>query len=331
MKSLTRYVAVAILFVLLMLVPMAAGGGGTTAILEQIFCFGLFAMSYDLLIGYTGIVSFGHAIFFGTGAYAVAIILGKTGGTTEGLVIGFLCAIVLSIVLSLIIAFLSLRVKSAYFAMITLAVGQMFFVLAGSQGLRGLTNANDGISVTLPDWLNNDFSAYYFCFVLLVVLGVCLLRFVRSPVGRVLQGIRENERRTLELGHPVFRYKVIVCVLSGVAAAIAGGAYAVAQSFVSTGVYDVSTVSLNVLLMTIIGGTGTLFGGLIGAAIILFAQTEFSNLAAAYPIFNEYMIVFGILYIVIVRFVPRGILGTFIQWRGRVRWASQPTSKSSKI
>lgn len=294
--------------VLAILVPIVIGTGGLTSLLVQVFAFGIFAMSYDLLIGYTGIISFGHAMFFGTGAYAVSIFLSKNG-TTGNLLLGLVVAIVCAVILSLLVAFLSLRVRETYFAMITLAVGQVFAVLAGSQALRSLTNGDDGLTLSLPNWLTSDMAVYYFCLALLVVVAIGLGRFVKSPVGDILHGIRENEARAFALGHPVVRFKTLAFVVSGVVAALAGAVYAIGQSFINNTVYDVSTVSLNVLLMVIIGGVGTLYGGLIGAVILLSAQTYLSNLAGQNPIFQNYMIIFGVLYIVVVRFLPKGILG----------------------
>lgn len=315
----TRRMAVwtsAVLVAAAVSVPFVLGVGGPTNLLEQVFAFGAFAMSYDLLIGYTGVVSFGHAMFFGTGAYAVGICLAQSHGSTGGLVAGLAVALAASLVLSLMVAFFSLRIRDVYFAMITLAVGQTFFVLAGSQALQPWTNADNGMTVPLPHWLAHDRVIYYVCLLVLVVITLLLRRFVQSPVGAVLKGIRENEARASALGHPVFRFKTIAFVVSGLVATLAGAMYVVAQTFVSTQVYDVS-VSLNVLLMTIIGGIGTMYGGLLGAFVILVAQSEFSSLAGTYPIFGRYMILFGILYIVIVRFLPRGILGSLSAWMGR--------------
>jgi branched-chain amino acid transport system permease protein len=318
-RRLWRLLLALAVFVVGLLLPYIFGPGSTTTLLEQIFPFAAFAMSYDVLIGYTGIISFGHAMFFGTGAYIVSIWLGQGNSSTVSLIEGLLLAVVVSVVLSFLVAFLSLRIKDTYFAMITLAVGQTFYVLAGSQALRHWTNANDGITVMVPSWLNGDTAMYDFCLVFLFLAGVLLHLFVRSPIGVVLKGIRDNESRAFALGHSVFRYKTTAFVLSGVIATLAGAVYVMAQMFVSTQVYDVS-LSLNVLLMTIIGGIGTLYGGILGAAIILVAQSEFSSLAGTYPIFNQYMIVFGLLYILVVKFLPKGILGTILDWKGRKAW-----------
>ncbi|WDL98249.1 branched-chain amino acid ABC transporter permease [Alicyclobacillus sp. ALC3] len=308
------------LLILLALVPVLTGSGGVMSLLVQVFAFGVFAMSYDLLIGYTRIISFGHAMFFGTGAYAVAICLSRSGGTTVSLLFGLAIAFAIAIALSLLVAFLSLRVRETYFAMITLAVGQVFSVLAGSQALRSLTQGNDGLTMTLPMWLGTDTSVYYFCLGCLAVVAVFLTRFVQSPVGDVLKGIRENESRAFALGHSVVRVKTLAFAVSGLVAALGGALFAIGQAFVSTTVYDVSTVSLNVLLMVIIGGMGTLYGGVLGAAILLCAETWLSNLAGSVPIFQNYLILFGILYIVIVRFMPKGILGSLKAWGGRRLW-----------
>lgn len=297
------------------LFPLLTGVGGTTTLLEEVFAYGIFAMSYDLLLGYTGIISFGHVMFFGTGAYATAIFLEIGKGSTFSLLTGIVVALVMSVFLSLFVAFLSLRIKETYFAMITLAVGQTFYVLSGSQLLQPITNANDGMTVPVPAWLSNQWLMYYFSLVILVGIAFLLQRFVRSPVGMVLKGVRDNEQRATSLGHSVVRYKTLSFVISGVVATLAGSIFAVIEMFVSMQVYDVS-VSLNVLLMTIIGGTGTLYGGIIGALIILVAQSEFANLAGNYPLFNNNQIIFGLLYIAIVLFLPQGILGSMRRWRG---------------
>ena len=305
--------------VMALLVPVLFGVGGAANLLEQVFAFGIFAVSYDLLIGYTGVVSFGHAMFFGTGAYAAGIFLVHGNGSALSLLAGLLTALAASLLLSLVVAFFSLRIRSVYFAMITLAVGQTFYVLAGSQALQPLTNADNGMTVPLPQWLEHGQTVYYVCLATLVFAVLVLRRFVNSPVGAVLRGIRENEARALALGHSVFRFKTLAFLVSGLFATLAGAVYVIAQTFVSTGVYDVS-ISLNVLLMTIIGGVGTLYGGLLGALIILLAQAEFMNLAGAYPLFGRYMIVFGVIYIVIVRFLPNGIVGGLRTWaKGRAR------------
>lgn len=309
-----------VLLVLAALVPMLYGTGGLTSLLVQIFAFGTFAMSYDLLIGYTRIISFGHAMFFGSGAYAVGICLHQSGGTTASLLLGLVIAFAIAVVLSLIIAFLSLRVRETYFAMITLAVGQVFAVVAGSQSLRPLTQGDDGLTLLLPNWLSSDAAVYYFCLACLALVALFLTKFVNSPVGDVLKGIRENESRAFDLGHPVVRFKTLAFVVSGAIAALSGALFAIGQSFVSTTVYDVSTVSLNVLLMVIIGGVGTLYGGVLGAAILLTAKTLLSNLAGQHPFFQNYLILFGILYILVVRFLPRGILGGMTAWGGRLSW-----------
>ncbi len=325
--TVTKPVVLLVIVVIAVLVPLLTGTGGATSLLVEIFAFGTFAMSYDVLIGYTRIVSFGHAMFFGTGAYAIAICLERSGGTGVSLGEGLAIAFIAAIVLSLIIAFLSLRVRETYFAMITLAVGQVFAVLAGSQSLRPLTQGDDGLTISLPNWLSSDLAVYYFCLACMVLVAVFLTRFIQSPVGDILKGIRENESRTFQLGHPVVRYKTLAFMISGLIAALSGAMYAIGQSFVSTTVYDVSGVSLNVLLMVIIGGTGTLYGGVIGAAILISAQTWLSNLTGQNPIFQNYMIIFGVLYIVVVRFLPGGILSGFTTWGGRRLWNRQANYK----
>jgi branched-chain amino acid transport system permease protein len=312
----------------LVVLPLVFGAGALTSLMEQMFAFAAFAMSYDLLLGYTGVVSFGHAMFFGTGAYAVAIFLERGDGSSQSLLYGLASAVILAMVLALLVAFMSLRVRDAYFAMITLAVGEIFSQLAGSQALRHLTNANDGMTVSLPGWLSSDLRIYYLCLGFAVVSLWFLVRVVNSPVGDILRAIRENEARVFGLGHSVIRFKTMAFVISGVIASLSGGMFAISQSFVSTSVYAVSGVSLTVLLMVIIGGVGTLYGGVFGAAIIILFQYFMTNLGSQYPIFQNYPILFGILYIVVVRFMPKGLVGGITSWGGRMLWKkSQPLHK----
>ncbi|QQE77515.1 branched-chain amino acid ABC transporter permease [Alicyclobacillus sp. SO9] len=320
-----------VLMLCVALYPLLFGTGGATTLLDTVFAFAVFAMSYDLLIGYTGIVSFGHAMFFGTGAYAVSICLNQMHGTSFSLVIGTGAVVGTAVVLGLFVAFLSLRVRDAYFAMITLAVGEVFAVLAGSQALRHLTNANDGMTVTPPQWLNGDLQIYYMCLVLLAVSFWFLRRFVQSPIGDVLRAVRENEQRAVGLGHSVVWFKTLAFIVSGVLASLAGAVFALSQAFVSTSVYSVANISLMVLLMVMIGGVGTLSGGMIGAAVLVLSQSWLSNFGTQIPLLENYPILFGILYIVVVRFMPNGLLGGLHRLGGRFTWKNRSPLRKQQI
>lgn len=306
----------AAVLVLLAILPFVGTSQFLMLMLIQVFILAVYGMSYDLLLGYTGIVSFGHAIFFGTGAYSVGILLTKMENPNL-LYVAFLIAIVFSAVVALLLGVLSLRVKDVYFSMITLAFAELFFILA--EKWSSLTGGNDGIPyIRVPEMFRERVSLYFIALGFLVVMFLFLRRVVDSPLGRVLQAIRENERRAESLGYNVLQYKLVSIVISGMVAAMAGGMWAVLQRYVSTTVFSLDQ-TISALLMTIIGGVGTLTGAILGAGVITFANEWLSSLASVHPIFERWLIFFGIIYIVIVMYFPKGIIGTI-----RDKWAPSP-------
>lgn len=297
----------AVFLLVLLVLPLIIPSLSTINLLTQIFIMGIFAMSYDILLGYTGIVSFGHALFFGTGAYMTGIILSHTGSKLPYLLLAVVGTILLVIIISLIIGYLSLRLKDVYYAMITLAFAELFFIIA--EKWRSVTNGADGFSFSAPPLLQDRVVYYYVTLAFLTLIVIFLRRFIDSPAGKVLQAIRENEKRAEFLGYDVLKFKLISTVVAGVVASLAGIAWALQQRFVSTGVMAVDK-TIDALLMTTIGGTGTLYGALIGSGLTRIVRDELSDLARIHPIFERWYILFGLLYIFIVLFFPRGILGT---------------------
>lgn len=298
---------------LLMLAPLFIESRSTLTLLTQIFIMAVFAMSYDVLLGYTGIVSLGHTLFFGTGAYAVGIILINTRGSLGSLLLAVAGALVIAVVVSLIIGLLSLRVKDIYYAMLTMAFAELFYVVA--QKWRSVTHGEDGFSFRIPEMLQDRTGFYYLALVFMVAILLLLKQFLNSPTGKVLVAIRENEQRAESLGYNVLRYKLIANVVAGVVASLAGVMFALFLRFVSTKVLAVDN-TLNVLLMTVVGGVGSLYGGILGSSVITLANHWLSGLARINPIFDRWYIIFGLLYILIVLFMPEGIWGV---WKKRVR------------
>lgn len=292
---------------LLFIVPFIFTGRSMLFMIMQIFIFGIFAMSYDLLLGYTGIVSFGHAMFFGIGAYSGAIVMDHNDSTILSMIAGIIIAVVIAGIVSFIAGILTLRLKSHYYAMLTLALSGLFLVAA--EKWSSLTNGNDGFTFTLPDFLRDSGTMYVLCLVSVVLVFFGLRRFTKSPLGKVLVAIRENENRTESLGFQVLHYKVIVSVISGVVASFAGVLYVLSLRFIDTSVFAVE-VTLDALLMTIIGGVGTLVGPLIGAGLVEFAHHWLSDLADVHWIFERWIILYGTVYILAVIFFPLGIVGT---------------------
>lgn len=293
---------------LLLIAPLFIESRSTLTLLTQIFIMAVFAMSYDVLLGYTGIVSLGHTLFFGTGAYAVGIILANTGNTMGWLLLAIAGTLLIAVIVSLVIGVLSLRVKDIYYAMLTLSFAELCYVVA--QKWRSVTHGEDGFSFRVPEMLQDRTGFYYLALVFMVVMLLLLKQFLNSPTGKVLVAIRENERRAESLGYDVLRYKLIANVVAGVAASLAGVMFALFMRFVSTKVLAVDN-TLNALLMTVVGGTGSLYGGILGSGVITLANHWLSGLARVNPIFDRWYIIFGLLYVLIVLFMPGGIWGAW--------------------
>jgi len=296
------------------MIPFVYDSRTLLILLTQVFIFAIFAMSYDLLLGYIGIVSFGHAMFFGIGAYTIGIFMKRFEPTMSYLFIALLVTILLTAIISFFIGLLTLRLKSHFYAMLTLAFSGLFLVLA--EKWRTMTYGNDGFTFRVPDFLKDRTEFYLICLVLMVLVFLVLRRFIHSPLGRVILAIRENEQRTESLGYNVLHYKIIASVVSGVIAGISGMLYSISLRFVNTSVFSMD-ITLDALLMTIIGGVGTLVGAIIGSGLIEFAHHWLTEMAKTHWIFERWIIFFGIIYILAVMFFPQGIVGTLkrLRWR----------------
>ncbi|MCM3636900.1 branched-chain amino acid ABC transporter permease [Sporosarcina luteola] len=314
----------AIIVVVLAVFPFVSDSRTWTILLTQIFIFSILAMSYDILLGYTGIVSFGHAMFFGMGAYTTAVILKRMEPTIGVFLLSIVCGMLLAALISFFIGLLTLRLKSHFFAMLTLAVSGLFLVLA--EKWRTVTHGNDGFTFKAPEFFKDRMMFYFVTLICLVLVYLLLRRFVNSPFGRVLVAVRENEQRTRSLGFNTLHYKVIASVVAGVIASLAGSLYAVSLRFVNTSVLTMD-ITLDALLMTIIGGVGTLIGPIVGAGVIELTQHYLSGLAKDYPIFERWIIFFGIVYILAVIFFPRGIVGSIREKLWKRKTKTRPVGK----
>jgi branched-chain amino acid transport system permease protein len=277
----------------------------------QMLVFALFAMSLDLLLGYTGMASLGHAAYFGVAAYATGLLALRLGwGVWFALPAGVAMAALTAAVFGL----LALRTRGSYFLMITLALSQVAWGIAF--GWRSLTGGDDGLpevprpNLGLP-WSMADSTPFYYFVLFCVAVGTLLLiRIVASPFGYALRGIRESETRMLALGYNVWRYKFTGFVLAGAFAGLAGCLYVYFNRFVSPDYVQV-TRSAEVLLMVILGGAGTLIGPAIGAALIVLLQ----NIVSGYT--ERWLIVIGVLYIAVALFAPAGLVGLIRSLRRR--------------
>ena len=302
--------------------------------LIQMFILGIFAMSYDLLLGYTGMLSFGHAMFFGTGSYTIAILIGRNFNWPFERAL--LAVLLIALLQGLIFGLLSLRVRGVYLAMVTLAFAEMFFILAEAGDFRLYTGADDGLhGFAIPAYLSptdHRTRFYYLALVFFVVTFLAARRLVNSPTGRVMVAIRENENRATMIGFHTIWFKLIAFVASGIFAALAGALSAVYHVSVTPSVLG-SAKTIDALAMTIIGGAGTLVGPIIGAGVVHLLGYWLERFFG-----SNWTLIYGAIFIIIVIFLPYGIVGTirarsfgwrqgWARWRSLLYGAGEPTSE----
>jgi branched-chain amino acid transport system permease protein len=291
-----------------------------TGLLTQMLIYGIFAMSLDLLLGYTGMPSLGHAAYFGLSAYAAAILTLKFGwGFAAAAPAGLLAAVVAAALFHL----LALRTAHSYYLMITLAFSQVLWSLAVSW--TDLTGGDNG----LPGVKRPDFCAWipwslagtrgFFYFVLLVfaIAAFALYVFVNSPFGYALRGIRDNEMRMRALGYNVWAYKFTVAMVAAFFAGIAGELYMYLNSFISPSSLSV-TVSAQVLMMILVGAAGTLFGPVLGAGVFVLLQYVLSTYT------DRWLFVIGLIYVLVALYAPQGAFGLIRDRVTEMRRGAQP-------
>jgi branched-chain amino acid transport system permease protein len=279
----------------------------STPLMTEIMIFGLFALGFNLLLGHTGILSFGHAAYFGMGCYGCGMAIRYFEASVWT---GLLVSIILGTTLAAIIGALAIKKRGVYFAMISMAIAQMFYFLALSP-LKKWTGGEDGLkfipplSLKVPFFvdLQSPIPLYYFVYFVVGVSILIIWRILNSPFGRLLQAIRENEPRTIASGYNVTMAKFLSLVFSGTFSALAGGLF-----FVYLGYGPLQTLfwltSGTILLMTILGGMHTFIGPVVGVAAFLYLQNKFSW------VMEQWELVVGILFIALILIFPEGIVGT---------------------
>jgi len=275
----------------------------------KMIIYALFAMSLDLLIGFTGMASLGQAAYFGLAAYTAGLLALRLGWNVWAALPG---ALLVSVLAALAFGLLATRTRGSYFLMITLALSQLVWGIAF--GWRSLTGGSDGLpAVPRPDLmpfvsLESDSAFYYFVLLIVALATFILFRLVASPFGYALRGIRESETRMLALGYNVRRYRLLVFVISGLFAALAGVLYVYFNRFVSPDYLHVER-SAEVLLMVILGGAGTLIGPAIGAVVIVALE----DVASAYT--ERWLMIIGVVYMLVALLAPDGLTGLFKRLR----------------
>ncbi len=314
----TQLAGAVLVFALFAALPQVLGNYHAGLVVE-FFIFLLFAASYDLLIGYTGVISFGHALPYGTAAYVMGIAMAgrPLPGIPEAgvsLPVAVLLALVAVVIVSLLTGWLAFQQSGVYFAMLTLALSMVGYYVAFET--TAITGGDNGLLVTRPDLLGLPLSDYvtfyYFAFFVVAASFVVLWRLTKSPFGSVLVIIRENEERARFLGYDTFRYKLAVFTVAGLFAGVAGLLQGLYLSIVTPDVLYWATGG-DALLVTLIGGMGTLWGAAVGAAFLLGIRELLTGIIEGWPI------VLGVVYVLFVLFFPGGIAG-MLRGDGRTVW-----------
>jgi branched-chain amino acid transport system permease protein len=281
----------------------------------EILIWGLLAMSSDILIGYTGMISFGHSALFGLGIYGAAAALLSV--QPPNLWLAILYGLVAAAGVAAFVAYFSTRLRDIYFAITTLIFSQIFYVVIFTWtevtgGENGLTFKRPPLAV--PGIFSAPFTTetlHWFVLAVVTLSYLVLRRITHSPFGMVLQAIRENEARTRAIGYPVERYKIVAVMLSGLFAGLAGVLYALQNRFAAPD-FVFFLISGEVVIYNVIGGIGTLVGPIVGAAFFLLLREALSRFFTEY-----YLIPLGVIFIAMVIFMPQGLLGFMRRWLNR--------------
>ncbi|MGA8005527.1 MAG: branched-chain amino acid ABC transporter permease [Burkholderiales bacterium] len=304
----------------LALAPFVFPGTRSLDVAAKIAVFVVLAASYDLLLGYTGVVSFAHTMFFGIGGYGIGLAAANWGSGWVSLAAGSALALLLSAAVAFAVGLLSLRVRAIFFAMITLAVAAFFQILASQ--MSWLTGGEDGINFSLPRLLHPRLASYYLVLAAATVLFLALLRIVNSPFGRVLLSIRENEFRAEALGTRTVYYRTVANCIGALGATAAGLLYAVWLRYTGPAATLSFDIMVDILLMVVIGGMGTMYGSVLGATIFVLAQSYLRDLmklasgaVSGVPLLpgllhpDRWLLWLGVLFILCVYYFPTGIVG----------------------
>ena len=276
-------------------------------------CYAIFACAFNLLLGFTGLLSFGHAAFMGSAAYATGWLIRSAGWSPE---LGLLAGLVVGAGLGAVVGLIAIRRQGIYFAMVTLAMAQMIYFVClqapftgGEDGLQGVPRGKlFGLLA-----LDSDLTLYYVVVAIFVAVFVAIIRIVHSPYGQVLKAIRENEPRAVSLGYDVDRYKLLAFVLSTALAGLAGGLKTLVLGFATLS--DVHwSLSGEVVLMTLLGGMGTLAGPVVGALTIIGLQNFLADRVGSWV-----TVIIGVIFVVCVLAFRKGMVGELLAWQQRRR------------
>ncbi|HEY0856890.1 MAG TPA: branched-chain amino acid ABC transporter permease [Albitalea sp.] len=315
-------IAWGVVFALLLAVPFI---GIYPVFVMKALCYAIFACAFNLLLGYTGLLSFGHAAFMGAAAYGTGWLVRSAGWPPE---LGLLAGMAVGGLLGLGVGLIAIRRQGIYFAMITLAMAQMVYFVClqapftgGEDGLQGVPRGKLFGLLPLAAEDGSSLAMYYFVLAVFAAVFLFIVRIVHSPYGQVLKAIRENEPRAVSLGYDVDRYKLLAFVLSTSLAGLAGGLKTLVVGFATLS--DVHwTMSGEVVLMTLLGGVGTFAGPAIGAVLIIGLQDYLADRVGSWV-----TVIIGVIFVVCVLAFRRGIVGELIAWRERRASRAEPPAR----
>ncbi len=298
-----RLIPIIIIGLLLVVMP-AFMQKSVQGIMTKFLIYAIFALSYDLIFGYTGLVSLGHAAFFGAGGYVVAVL--SLHYATNSFWLGAGLAIIVSTLLAVVLGFISLRVTGIYFLLLTFALAQLLYSVAwnipwlNSEGMQGIARLKFP-SLGIPGEVWNDATLYYCTLVIAIICYLLLRQITKSPFGHALVGIREGEARMTALGYNTWLYKYLGYIISAPFAGIAGAMFAYYSRVITPAQFGLGT-SFYPMVMAIIGGTGTLFGSVIGAAVVVFVE-YFASLLAP----ERWPLVLGTIFVLSIMYLRSGL------------------------
>ncbi len=336
-------VALTLILVSLAFAPFLFPGTRSLDVAAKVCVFIVLVASYDFLLGYTGIVSFAHTMFFGIGGYGIAIAMTRLDAGWTSIAAGIAAALAVSLGLSFLVGLFSLRVKAIFFAMVTLAVASFFAILASQ--LSDVTGGEDGLTFKVPEMLRPGFKlleepflgvvlggkvvTYYLVFTSALLLFLAMLRVVNSPFGRVLLAIRENDFRAEALGYRTVIYRTLANCMSALIATLAGVLYALWLRYTGPNTTLDFAIMIDILLMVVIGGMGTMYGSVLGATLFIVAQNYLQDLmklasgaTRGIPLLpdllhpDRWLLWLGVLFVVCVYYFPLGIVGRLRQKQG---------------
>ncbi|MCL2203391.1 MAG: branched-chain amino acid ABC transporter permease [Defluviitaleaceae bacterium] len=304
-------VLLAVAFIVLLIIPQISGAA-TITMVSRIMIFAVFAMAYDILRGFIGVIHLGFALFIGGGAYFVGILFFHQGATIPMLLLAVVGTTIYSAIWALIVGKISGKSGMLATAMITMAFSEIMRNLMTVW--RTVTRGEDGIAFRVPAPFNDRTMMFYACFIFMILMAFVLYKFTKSPTGRVWQAVRENEQRAIFLGYNTARARTIALLVASIVGGLAGVMFGLNSRFVNTEALGMQ-MTYDAMLYSLLGGAGTLFGAILGSTVVILFQNFLLDLRPIHAIFERWLLFFGALYIVVVMFMPHGIMGYYNAWK----------------